>query len=146
MKVRPLVLLTLAAAMTASPGSAGVTEPPPVGREMAGRDTGLICIWGIYASMLEVGRQCEVSRNAAVEAELARSVSLLEDYSRRRSPEGAAHMAAYRARQIDGERRLCHADPIRMYEEFSRVDPALIRRETEGLLAASPPVEWGTCL
>ena len=145
MTVRTLVLLTLAA-MTASPGSAGVMEPPPVGQEITGGDAGFICIWGVYASMLEVGRQCRVQRIPAYEAELARSVSLMEDYARRRSPEGASHMADYRARQIDGEQRLCHADAEGMYRDLSRADPQLIRADTDRFLASSPPVEWGTCL
>lgn len=107
---------------------------------------GLICTWAIAASMVEVGRQCGVQRNAAFETEVARTVSLIEDYVRQRSPEGVGNMADYRARHIDGDRRLCHADPITMYQQLSRADPQMIREDIDRFLATSPPVEWGDCL
>ncbi len=151
--MRALVLILLAGAMNA-PGSTNPTDPPDtaaphpglLGREAAGSDTGLICVWAIHATVLQVGRQCSVSRSAAVETELARGVAAMEAYARRQSPQGAVVMDRYRATQIDHQAGLCHADPIEMYRQVSQVPPEVIRGETERLLATSPPVEWGTCL
>jgi hypothetical protein len=143
---RHAALLILAAGMSAAPGSARLAEPPAVGQELAGSGTGLVCRWAIYASMLEVGRQCGINRDTAIEAEFARSVSAMEAYARRRSPEGAAMMDSYRARQIDRGRMLCHADALDMYRHIASVDPRDVRADTDRFLAASPPVEWGDCL
>lgn len=133
--------------LTAAAGVSGAQTPEtPVGRELAGPRTGLICVWAIYATMLEVSRRCEAPRNAAFEAELARSVSQMEEYAERQSQAGANVMASYRARQIEHDAGICHPDALAMYTHMARTPPEAMRSETARLLASSPPVEWGTCL
>jgi hypothetical protein len=144
---RGAFLVLLAAAMAVSPGSARIADPPvAAAREGPRGNAGLICLWGIYAAMVEVGKRCDVARNAAFEAALEGSISSLEDYARLRSPEGAAFMAAYRTHQIEGRARICDPDALRMYEGMSRAPPRAVRREADRLLESSPPVEWGACL
>jgi hypothetical protein len=144
--LRAVALALLAAAMSVSPGSARMYDPPAAQSEVVGPRTGLICVWAIYAAMAEVGRKCGVARNAPFEAELARSVSRMEDYARRQSPEGAAAMADYRARQIDGGAEICVPDGLTMYRQMAQASPDAVRDAADRLLASSPPVEWGTCL
>jgi hypothetical protein len=136
----------LAAAMTAWPGRARTADPPAAESDVVGGGAGLICLWAIFATMAEVGRRCDVPRNAPFEAELERSASRLENYARRRAPAEAAFMADYRARQIDGDAQLCSPDALAMYGQMARARPAALRGEADRLLASSPPVAWGSCL
>lgn len=141
-------LALLAAAMTVSPGSARIADPPAAEQEGLGR-AGLLCVWAVNASLVEVGRRCGGPRNAPFQAELERSVSRLEDYARRHSTEGAALMAEYRARAIVGDAQLCGSDMLELYQQVSERAPGApgtLLGETDRLLASSPPVEWGTCL
>lgn len=144
--LRGIALVLLAAAMTAAPGSARIADPPATEPQVAGGRVGLICLWAIHATMAEVGKRCDLARNAPVEAELERSASRIEDYARRQSPAGAALMASYRARQIDGDARLCEPDALTMYRLVTQTTPETVRDETDRLLASSPRVEWGDCL
>jgi hypothetical protein len=110
-------------------------------------NVGLICVWAIHASEVEVGRRCRVTPAPAFQAELESSVARMEDYARRHSPARAAQMAAYRQSEIVGDTRLCDADTVDTYNEFSHLDPARLRRDVDELLARSPAVEWGdTCV
>ena len=143
---RGVALALLATAVTVSPGSARMNDPPAAEPRIVGGRAGLVCIWAIYATLLEVGKRCGGARNDPFEAELERSVSRLEDHARRRSPAGAALMADYRARRIDGDAQLCHSDALGMYAQMARVAPEAVRGETDRMLASSPPVEWGSCL
>lgn len=138
-------LLLAMAVIAAGPGSAQMAEPPP-GQQIWSPSTGLICIWAIEASLLEVGRRCDGPRNLAFEAELAESVTRIEDYARRQSPQTAAFMADYRARLIEQDAEACNVDALGMYRAMSSISPDRLRGEMEELLASSPPVEWGTCL
>lgn len=113
----------------------------------AAPNVGLICVWAINASMLEVGRRCGVTANPALLGELERSVSRMEDYARRQSPARAADMAAYREREITGDTQLCSSDIVAGYNSVTEQDIARIRQDTDALLARSPAVEWGdTCV
>jgi hypothetical protein len=136
----------LAAAMTASSGSARMTDPPAAEPAIVGGRAGLICVWAIYATMSEVAKRCGGASNAPFEAELERSISRLEDYARRRSPAGAVLMSDYRTRHIAGDAQLCHSDALEMHAQMARVAPEAVRGETDRMLASSPPVEWGSCL
>ena len=144
--------LTVAAAsaVTVDPSNNSVfgngVEAPPPGNRVAGSGTGLICIWAIQTSVLEMGRRCGIPRNPAFEAELERAIGRLEDYARRQSPDGAAFMANYRPRLVDQDAGLCGAEATRMYADMSRATPEAIRTETDRFLATHPSVEWGTCL
>ncbi|HYI49288.1 MAG TPA: hypothetical protein VEX35_12575 [Allosphingosinicella sp.] len=145
---RIAALALLAAAMAVSPGSARIADPPAREQQVVGR-AGLLCVWAVNASLVEVGRRCAGARNAPFQAELERSVSRLEDYTRRHSTEGAALMAEYRARQIVGDAQLCHPDTLELYQQASEGAAGALGAllgETDRLLASSPPVEWGTCL
>ncbi len=140
-------VLIAALAMISAPGAAQVENPPIVMHGAAGSGTGLICDWAIQATVLETGRRCPGPRDARMEEALAYSVERIEDYARRQSPQGAALMASYRARQIENDARRCDAVALHFYADAaSRVSPEQLRRDTDRLLATSPPVEWGTCL
>lgn len=144
---RRTALALLAAAMTVSPGAAHIADPPAAGPpERPLGSAGLICVWAIYATVAEVGKRCGVARNAPLEAALASSVARIEAYARRRSRAGTEFMAGYRARAIEGDRRLCHSEALRMYEDVAGVRPEAVSGEADRLLATSPPVEWGSCL
>ena len=143
--LRATALALLAAAMAVSPGSARIADPPAAEPQEVGR-AGLICVWAINASMVEVGRRCGGPRNAPFQAELERSVARIEDYARRQSRERAASMADYRARLIVGDAHLCHPDALDMYRHMGRAAPEALRGETDRLLASSPAIEWGACL
>lgn len=148
---RLLAVAAASAAFTAAAGArmatppAGAPElntveinpPPPVPRE------GLICVWAIYANILEIGRRCGVTPNPAFQAELEGSVARMEAYARRQSPARAADMAVWRQREIVGDTRLCDADAVRSYDEFARLDLARVRQDVDEMLARSPPVDWG---
>jgi len=144
--LRAVAVALLAAAMTVSPGSARIADPPAGESQLAATNAGLICLWAIYATMAEVGRRCGVDRNPPFEAALERSVSRMEDYARQRSAEGAAMMADYRAHQIDGTAQICVPDARVMYRQMALASPEAVRDAADSLLPSSPPVEWGTCL
>ena len=143
--MRRLVLSALIVAATAAIGCTRVADPAPV-VQAAAPGTGLICIWAIQATLLEVGKSCDGPRNLAFEAELARSVSRIEGYALRQSPGGAGGMANYRMQRLERDAAACEPDALEMYREMSRTPPETLRAETERLLASSPAVEWGTCL
>lgn len=140
-----LPALLVAVALAGAPETAHRAEPPSVAPIWA-PTTGLICIWGIEATLLEVGRRCGGPRNIAFDAALADSVSRIEDYARRQSPREAAFMADYRAHQIEHDAEICNADALGMYRDMSTVPAETLRAETDRLLASSPRVEWGACL
>ncbi|HYD13719.1 MAG TPA: hypothetical protein VEC11_12800 [Allosphingosinicella sp.] len=134
---------TAGARMIAPPGNeseadrlelntAGDNSPSPSQRE------GLLCPWAIHANMLEVGRRCGVTANPAFQAELERSVSLMEAYARRQSPARAAEMAAWVQREVNGDARLCDPEMVAAYSELGPAELARLRQDTDNLLAGSP--------
>ena len=152
---RLLTIFGLAAFLTVATASAVIADPPanaPMGNNVgaqakaSGSQAGLLCSWSILAVMVEVGKQCQVAHNAAMQVEMERTVSLIEAYVRQRSPERTAFMADYRARQRAAGAGICRDVALDMYENFSRATPDAFRRETDRFLATSPPVETGDCL
>jgi len=152
--MRLLVVAATVAALTAAAGARMVAPPGNESEaDRAGLNTvgdnpappvqgeGLLCPWAIHASLLEVGRRCGVTANPAFQAELERSVSLMEAYARRQSPARAAEMAAWVRREVNGDARLCDAEMVATYNGLGPSELARLRQDTDNLLAGSPSLD-----
>ena len=149
-----LIVAAAASALTATAG-AYMVSPPSNGSEASrlGHNTvggslapptqseGLLCPWAIHAYMLEIGRRCGVTANPAIQAELERSVSLMEAYARRQSPARAAEMAAWVQREFNASAPLCTAESVTSYNELGPTELAELRRDTDRLLAGPPSLD-----
>ena len=141
-------MILLAGAMTATPGSARMTDPAPIATERPQATAGLICAWAMIRTYAEVGRRCPVTANPGLQATLDDSVSRLEAHARDRSPAAWAQMENYLRRRIVGksEARLCAGNALRDYNELATGEPEALRDETDRAIALPGPVEWGDCV
>ena len=143
--MRALVMILLAAAMAAAPGSARIAEPPATAESPQGR-TDLTCAWTMFRTAAEVGRRCHVPRNAGFQAELEDSVSRLETHVRQSAPAVRAQMAE-RGRRIAGTARvrLCTRAAVSSYRDMMQGEPEAMRDETDRVIALPGPPAWGAC-
>lgn len=147
-RIRPIAVLLLTAAMTASTGAARTSEPPAAAAGARESRAGLLCVWAIVNVAAEVGRRCRAGRNPALQAELERSIARFEDHVLRNSDATADRIATFRRDQgMSGadNAALCRGDPVMIYEAIAAGGPEALRRETDRLLARPGGPEWGDC-
>jgi hypothetical protein len=144
--MRALVMILLAGAMTAAPGSASIADPPATAASPQGR-TDLTCAWTMFRTAAEVGRRCRVPRNAGFQSELEDSVSRIEIHARQSAPAVGAQMAD-RGRRVAGtaRARLCTRAAISSYRDMTNGEPEAMRDETDRVIALPDRPLWGTCL
>jgi hypothetical protein len=148
--VSPVLLALFAALTAAGPAStgqdSGSSENQP--RE-APAGEGVLCLFALTQAAAEVGRQCHAGDNPAVQAELDDAVVRFEAYLLSNSNATPADVARFEREQGfagAGQDRLCHGDPLRLYENFAAQGPQALRRQVDTLLARQGPPTWGDCL
>ena len=144
--MRALVLILLTGAMMASPGEAGIADPPAAAGSPEPR-TGLTCAWAMLRTSVAVGRRCRVTPNPGLQETLEHSVARIEHHVRETAPSLLAQMDAHR-RRIDAQSdaQLCTADAIGFYGDMAEGEPEAVRDETDRVIAAPGTPEWGACL
>ena len=142
--MRALVLILMAGAMMAAPGTAQQSEPQPAG-DSAER-TGLTCAWTMMRTSVAVGRRCGVTANPGLQGTLEHSVSRIEEHVREHAPQLLAQMDERRL-QIDGRAtaELCTAGATDFYREMGEGEPEALRDETDRVIALPGPQEFGAC-
>jgi len=145
--LKGIALILLAGAMTASPGSARIADPPTPAPESPEPRTGLTCTWTMLRTSVAVGRRCRVTPNPGLQGTLEHSVSRLEDHVRETAPAFLAQLEQHR-RQIDGQStaQLCAGDAVSFYNEMATGEPEALRDLTDQMIASPGPPEWGACL
>ena len=145
--MRALVLILMAGAMAASPGSARIADQPAAPTESREARTGLTCAWTMLRTSVAVGRRCRVRANPGLQGTLEHSVSRLEDHVRQTAPAFLAQLDEHR-RRIDGQSdaQLCTADAIGLYRDMGEGEPEALRDDTDRVIGLPGPPEWGECL
>jgi hypothetical protein len=143
--------LVLLAGIPAS-GAIGQTETPFLSQTESKQPPGegALCLLAIYSFMAEVGKRCAPDRSPALQEELRRSVTLLEEYVAANSDISPDEIAKFEAEQGGvgaPEAELCHGDSMQFFEDgIADSNPATVREETEQMVARPGPPTIGDCL
>jgi len=111
----------------------------------------VICAWGIYAAVSEVGRVCHPGEDPAIQAEFARSVERIDSYVARNSPEMTpSRIAEFKRTQAKvgtPAASLCTNSTLtELYRRMSRTDPAALKTDVDKMLSRDGKPTWGDCL
>ena len=103
----------------------------------------------IINAIAEVGRTCFPGRDPEYQAELGRSVARIDEYVLRNSTMTAADVTRFKRDQSllgAPASELCHGDYPPMYEEAVARGTAVLRSETDRMLARPGQPTFGDCL
>ena len=152
MSWRHLVLVSTAAvlvtvAATLSGGQQAVAQTG--GRTIAPGE-GVICAWAIYTLASEVGTRCHPGEDVDVQAELQRSVSLIDAYVVANSNPHLTQQQVDEFKRTQGHvgeplESLCQGDADQLYRSLAQQGALAIRDSVRSLLARSGEPTWGTC-
>ncbi len=139
--------IALAFALTLVCAPAQAADPKPPLERPAGE--GVICAWGIFTIVAEVGRQCFPNEDAEFQGELRSSVARIDTYVARNSKITPGDIKKFKREQgHEGAPRaqLCQGDAVAMYQSMKRGGATPIRQATDEMLARAGEPTWGTCL
>ncbi len=99
-----------------------------------------MCVQMIYSELLEIGKSCNVTRDAAFQRELTASVARMDQFVTTYSPEHPtqAQINAERAdflKAVRAQGGICQEDGVMSYEQFQQGGAAAIRSNTDDLLS-----------
>ena len=107
-----------------------------------------MCALAIYGVADQVGRRCFPGQDAAMQAEIGRTVAKLDGYVLANGWT-AKDLARFKHEQtwVDATHdKLCKGDTVGIYRAIAAGDPAALRASNDALVARPGKPTWGDCL
>lgn len=125
----------------------GVNSPALAAEREAGE--GVLCIWGIAATIAEVGKYCPVSDDPAFQAALEESVAVMDRYVAVNGGLDDAGITAFKrkhAKMGADPAKLCRPALMRMWENFRAQGAAALQQEVAKAVERPGTPTFGDCL
>jgi hypothetical protein len=137
--------LTLAALLV-GPASIAGGQTPDTAATPPGQ--GVMCAVAIYGLADQVGRRCFPGQDAAMQAEIGRTVAKLDGYvlTNGWTAEDLAHFKREQAWVDEPRDKLCKGDPVGLYRGMAATNPAELRASVDALVSRPGKPTWGDCL
>lgn len=108
-----------------------------------------MCIWGITAAIVEVGKYCPVSADPAFQAALVESVAVMDRYVAVNGGLDEAGITAFKRHHAGmgaDPAFLCTPDMMRMWEDSRARGAAALHKEVAKAVARPGKPTFGDCL
>lgn len=138
-------------ALTALTGCTSTNRPSNAVAEAEERPAGegVLCAAALYSVADEVGRRCFPGKDAAFQAELARSLAATDDYILRDPAWTKDGLDRFRNEQGGAgasNESLCRGDTVMIYKALAAAGPNALRSSTNKLISRPGKPAWGDCL
>ena len=111
----------------------------------------VLCLWGLYETVQAVGQSCHKNEDAALRAEVDRSVArtnrfILDNSNGQASKAGLAARRAQGLAELTAQHPLCGGEAEKLYAAFRNAGPETLRRGTDELLSMPRKPVMASCL